>query len=239
MIKEIAHSFATLLFPPLCIHCSSALPKGEKIFCKSCLKILELIDPTERCPFCFTADFQQAPFFCPECSKRDPIFDRLAAAFDYWGPAATLVRRMKYCNQPYLSNGCGAYLAAQWVQLKWPKPDFIIPTPLSFMHFINRGYNQSLLLCQALSEILQTPTANILKRKSGDYSQAALDWHQRIQSEKWQITIKKNKPNLTNKTLLLIDDVMTTGTTLRKCGEILLEEAPAQLYALTLCRAIR
>jgi ComF family protein len=162
----------------------------------------------------------------------------MAAAFDYIGPAATLVRRLKYADQPYLSKGAGAFLAAQWIHLNWPPPDFLVPVPLSFMHWMERGYNQSRLLCESMSRILNVPIADVLRRKSGDYSQAALSRKQRVEFEHHTIELKKN-PSLLGKTLLLVDDVMTTGTTLRKCGEVLLEGRPAKLYSLVLCRAMR
>ena len=70
-------------------------------------------------------------------------FHCIAAAFDYVGPAASLVKKLKYGNQPYLVKGMAGYLVAQFNELQWPFPDAIIPVPLSFSHWLERGYNQS------------------------------------------------------------------------------------------------
>lgn len=237
MFQKIIASFAALLYPPLCVHCSSSLSSSEKILCGECLALMELIDPEERCPFCFRDDFQMDPFFCSNCSKKTAVFDRLAAAFDYLGPAATLIQRMKYGAQPYLSLGMGAFLAVQWIRLRWPKPDYLIPVPLSSIHFFERGFNQSRLLCESMSQVLNVPVVDVLARKNGDYSQAALKQDQRLAYGEWKLSLKKNRPGFKGKNLLIVDDVMTTGTTLYRCAEVLLDELPAALHGLVLCRA--
>lgn len=238
MIRKVAKAFANLLYPPLCLHCNNTLSSDAPIFCESCLKIMQLIDPADRCPFCFSTAYDRPAYFCSDCSRIPPIFDKIAAAFDYLGPAATLIRRMKYGDQPYLAKGAGAFLAAQLLRLEWPMPDFIIPVPISFMHWVERGYNQSRLLSENMGVLLQISIADILIRNSGDYSQAALSRKQRIELEGKTILLKK-KVDLRDKTILLVDDVMTTGSTLRKCAEVILEEGPARVYGLVLCRAIR
>lgn len=238
MIGRVAKAFAHLLYPPLCLHCRGVLGGGSSIFCQSCLDLMQLIDPAERCPLCFSAAFDSLTHFCAECSKKTPIFDRTGAVFDYVGPASTLVRRMKYSDQPYLAKGAGAYMTAQLLRLEWPMPDFLIPVPLSFMHWLERGYNQSLLLCESMAEILQLPVADILVRSSGDFSQAALSRKQRMELEGKTFKLKP-KVSLSDKTILLVDDVMTTGSTLRKCGEILLEQGPAKIYCLVLCKTLK
>ena len=236
MIRQLLKAFADLIFPPLCLHCRASLPVENKIFCSLCFDLMPLIDCTERCPSCFSGAFDPLTHFCAECARHPPLFDRIGAAFDYVGPAATLVKKMKYGNQPYLSKGGGAFLAAQWMRLEWPLPDFIVPVPLSWIHWAERGYNQSLLLSTSLGEILKIPVADILIRKSGDYSQAGLNRQQRIEYIGNTFQLKRGV-DLRDKTILLVDDVMTTGSTLRKCAEALLEGGPAKLYSLVLCRA--
>ncbi|QLH36777.1 MAG: hypothetical protein HWD61_12055 [Parachlamydiaceae bacterium] len=92
-------------------------------------------------------------------------FQKCGAVFDYQGPAATIVLKMKNANQPYLAKGAGAYLAFQLMHMGWPLPDTLVPVPLTLAHQISRGYNQSLLLANQVGKILQRPVQNILKRK--------------------------------------------------------------------------
>lgn len=174
---------------------------------------------------------------CAPCSKQPPIIDRIAAAFDYAGPPATLIRKLKYAHRPYLAKGAGAYLAAQFLKLDWPLPDLIIPVPISLSHKFERGFNQCLLLAEAFASIIEKPVADILRRRSGDYSQAGLTREQRTAYDGSSLYLKSGV-SVCDKTILLIDDVMTTGSTVRKCGEVLRQGCPSSIYALVVCKAL-
>jgi ComF family protein len=203
------------------------------------MKLLTPIQSVERCPFCFSSNFTPIQEACCEQCRTDPLpLKRIAAVFDYEGPAASLVRNLKYGGQPYIAKGCGAYLAYQFVNLGWPIPDTIIPMPMPRLRKLDRGYNQSALLAEALGEFLDRPVLDILHRRSTGFSQAGLNIAQRKALNSSAFTIKKNHPRLHDKTVLLIDDVMTTGSSLRCCAETLAGLYPADIYGLTLCRTI-
>lgn len=238
ILNKATKSVLSLLYPPLCIHCKEGLYSDIHLLCANCLDLLELIDPSERCPYCFSSSYCIENKVCGDCRKRHPIFNGLAASFDYVGPAATLIRKLKYSDQVYLAKGCGAYLAAQFLRLDWPMPDVIVPVPIAFTHWLERGYNQSLLIAESLSTLLNCPVQDALWRKSGDYSQAGLSLAQRRKLEGNNIYLRKNQ-KLQDKTILLIDDVMTSGSTMRKCAEALLSDCPMNIYGLAVCRAIK
>ncbi|MBA2728458.1 MAG: ComF family protein [Parachlamydiaceae bacterium] len=235
--KKVLTSFKDLLYPPLCLHCEISIKNHYLHLCDECHSLLELIDPTERCPLCFSADYSAERLSCSHCHFQDPLFNHFAAAFDHMGPAATIVRKLKYANQPYLAKGIAAFMALQLLQMNWPLPDFIVPVPLSFSHWLDRGYNQTFLIAQSLSEILSRPVADIITRRSGDYSQAGLKRVDRLKLDSGSFKLKKNA-SVADKNILLIDDVMTTGRTLRCCGEVLLEACPQSIYAMAVCRAV-
>lgn len=232
-LLSLASSFFYLIYPSTCIHCSVLLGNDFSVLCESCLHLMDLIDPAMRCSFCFS-EYQND---CLECKHTPSLFAGIATAFDYVGPAATLIKKLKYGNQPYLAEGCSGFLAAQFLRLEWPMPDVIIPVPISRTRQWTRGYNQSLLLSQGLSKILNIPVQDSIKRKSGDFSQAGLSRKQRLELDGKNFILKSNQ-NIKNKTILLVDDVMTTGSTLFRCAEALLDEQPGKMYALTFCRAL-
>jgi ComF family protein len=159
----------------------------------------------------------------------------MAAAFNYEGPAASLVKRLKYGNQPYLAKGMAGFLVAQLDRLGWPMPDALIPVPLSFGRWLERGYNQSAVLAEEMGVLLQCPVLHALKRQSGDFSQAALPLEKRKELDGSRFKIIPGC-NLENKVVLVIDDVLTSGSTLKRCAEILNEQNPKEMYALTFCR---
>ena len=237
VFKRLKHSFLHLVFPPRCLHCEESTDHDQPLFCPACLSLLELIDPSERCFSCFGPRDPAQGRRCSDCLEGNSIFSGIGAAFDYIGPAASLIKKLKYGNQPYLAEGAGAFLVAQWGQLKWPVPDAIVPIPLSFTHWIDRGYNQTVLLAEQMSKLLEVPVWDVLHRKSGDYSQAALSLSQRKSLDGKRFTLKK-KFSLEDKTLLLVDDVMTSGSTLKRCAEVLVEGYPTRLYALAFCKAV-
>lgn len=207
-------------------------------FCKACVEELQLIDPKERCPFCFSTEFCPERKQCATCQNKESDLHRCAAAFDYLGPAASFIRKLKYGNQPHLAEGAAAFLVAQWAELGWPMPDLIAPVPISFTHWLDRGYNQSALLAEGVAKLLDRPVHLPLKRISGDYSQAGMNLKQRNLLKSSTLKLDK-RHQLYDRCILLIDDVMTTGSTLGRCAEVLAEGCPTEIYALTFCRAVK
>ncbi len=235
--QALKESTLHLIYPMKCLHCQILLPPHSPVLCSICASLLEPIDPEERCPVCFNPMREDHSLPCQECLHHLSFIDKIGAVFDYHGPAATLVKHLKYANQPDLARGMAAFLIIQFHRLQWPLPDAIIPVPLSFMHWLGRGYNQSALLAKEISQILHLPVWHALKRRNGDYSQAALTLEQRKILDSQRFKLNTSYP-LQNKVLLIIDDVVTSGSTLQCCAEVLRSKNPAALYALTFCRTL-
>lgn len=236
-LKAAGKSFVDLIYPPFCLHCNESLRSTSPLFCDLCLELFVPIDSTQRCPYCFSADFSsESGPCCALCRKTPPHWDRLAAVFEYEGPASSLVKRMKYGGQFYLAKGIGAYLAAYLIGLEWPLPDYIIPMPMASFKKLERGYNQSKLLADVVGELLNRPVKDVLTRLNGDFSQAALSVKDRMQLNSEAFSLK-NDTDLYDKNILLIDDVVTTGSTLKCCCEVLRGSCPAHIYALSFCKA--
>jgi competence protein ComFC len=236
-LYSIFNTFLRLIYPQLCLYCSESLSEQDRLFCATCMSLIELINPQERCPTCFTEEDLLQSGRCRHCSTHPSLFDGIASAFDYTGPAATIAKKMKYSQMPYLSRGAGAYMATQFLRLDWPLPEIIVPVPMNILKEFDRGYNQSQLLAESFSDLMQVPTKKLLKRRCGDYSQAGLSRHQRV-SVKTETIFCPLGEAVRGKIVLLIDDVITTGSTLQACGKALQSECPKQLYALSLCRAM-
>lgn len=238
ILKAGGKSFQDLIYPPLCLHCNETLEKESPIFCCLCQLLLESIDPSLRCPYCFSSEVnKEIQKSCLQCQEKTRYIKRIASVFDYEGPPSTLIKQLKYGGQSYLAKGGGAYLAAQFLALNWPMPDFIVPMPMARLKKLQRGYNQSELLATSLSELINCPLSQALRRQSGDFSQAGLEYSQRL-GLKSDSFFLKNYDHLHDKILLIIDDVMTTGSSLNCCAEALLPCFPKAIYALTLCRTL-
>ena len=204
-----------------------------------CASQVLLINKNERCPFCFSSEFNwEIEKCCQECFKRPLLLDGVAAAFDYEGPQATLIKELKYGKKSYLAKSLGAFLFTQLITLDWPIPDLIIPMPSTRLKQLERGFNQSYLIADSLAQLLNGQVTDILKRKSVDFSQAGLNLNQRLKLKSSSFGLKKITSDLSHKSILLIDDVMTTGSSLKCCREALHPLLPKSIHALTVCRAI-
>lgn len=231
-LSQLQRALLHVFFPLECLHCGEEMASESSLLCTVCASLLDDLDPTNRCPFCFE-EVDSLP--CLSCkTKKRPLFEK-AACFDYMGPIATLIKKMKYENQPHLAKSLAPFLALQWARLQWEKPDWILPIPLTWHHQFKRGYNQSALLAQELSAFLSIPLLSCLHRTGVSHSQAKVSKALRLQLSPLAFHVKE-PTKLFGASLLIIDDVMTTGSTLQASGEALLPYSPKNIRALVLCK---
>lgn len=227
-------SLLDFIYPKKCLHCHENLSNDEFSLCFTCFELLELIDPSFLCPRCFSSDYSKILRKCGSCQKKRSHLTAFASVFSYEGPSSTLIKKLKYGNMPYLAESLGAFLTTQYLNLNWPNPDYIVPVPKAFLKSIIRGYNQAELISNAFGSLTNIPVVQPLKRKNEGHQQAGLNLNQRQMLKSESFYLKKNH-DLHDKVILLIDDVKTTGTTLEKCAETLLEGCPSAIYGLTIC----
>ena len=93
LVKESLLSF---IYPPACIHCGDNLESNNLTLCTACLSLLDVLSHHNRCPRCFSENFNKINNHCRQCKSQTLFLSHQAAVFDYMGPAATLMKRMKY-----------------------------------------------------------------------------------------------------------------------------------------------
>jgi ComF family protein len=234
---KLKFGLLNFIYPALCLHCEAENRNEQSnVLCASCASLLSLLELEGRCRYCFTDHNLFYPTLCEHCTARESSLSYAASAIDYLGPGVTLTKALKYRNSPHLAQGAAGLMVAQFTRLQWPFPDLIVPVPIPWLRRLERGYNQSELLAIEMAKMLGCEWRDCLKRHSGEYSQAALSKEQRRQLTAESFLLRK-KQNLQGLTLLLVDDVLTTGTTLQRCAEVLQEALPKKIYALTLCKA--
>jgi ComF family protein len=216
-----------LFFPQLCLHCKSELPVAYKLLCPVCFDLLDFLQPEDRCPSCFALG-------CLSCQEKRPSADFIASCFDYTGPAKSLLKEFKYQDSPYLAHGLGSFLFLQFTSLDWPEPDIITFVPQSFAKAVSRGYNQAELLAEKLAELLSRPAIPLLKKTNSTHSQSLLTKEQRKELPQ-ELFVIKEPSQIEGKSVLLIDDVYTTGTTIERAAWAIRQKNPAYIYALTVC----
>jgi ComF family protein len=188
-------------------------------------------------PWCEHCGLPQAtPGFCVECQDRPPSYDVLRSWSVFDGPLKNVIHSLKYRGNISL----GDVLAIPLVELirgqQWAS-DLLIPVPLSRKRLAERGYNQVAVVARPLSKELDLAySPQALTRVRETRTQVGLLAAERRENVTGAF---RSDPNIVErKTILLLDDVATTGSTLSAAAEALRKAGAARIYAVTLARAI-
>ncbi len=206
------------------------------MLCAECLRSLPLM----REPFCPGCGGQLSGFLemCPDCMNADAgrLWKRAFALFRMEGIGRELIHRFKYQKNPELARMLGHLAAIRLGDLiREENFDCIVPTPLHFFRYFQRGYNQAELFAKAAGQELGIPCRNLLWRRKWTHQQAKLDKKQRISNLKGAFSIK-NSTNAEKRAILLVDDVMTTGSTLASAAQTLLDGGAEKVCILVLAK---
>ena len=237
------HGFLNLLFPPQCLLCRTPLfpcpAEPPEILCAGCLADIPLNTP----PFCRRCSHPLPTGlddFCLTCCKRDPHFDRAWSACLYEGVLPRLIHLFKYGQKTGLRKPFAGlmknFLNSYHIHLQ--ECDLIIPVPLHAVRFRERGYNQAYLLSDLLGEYLNVPVqTQALLRCRPTAFQARLAQKERWTNISGAFKIKHSQ-GLRNRTILLVDDLLTTGATVSEAAGVLKSAGARKVYVLTLAIAV-
>ncbi len=223
------NDFISLLYPKLCAACEDVLLRNENVICTSCLFHLPKTNYHKY------ADNPVSKTFW----GRIPI--ESAASLYYFtklGAVQNMIHQFKYKGDKKI----GVYLGKMYgLELKksdlFSKIDVIIPVPLHPKKEKKRGFNQSLIFAQGLSDSMQKPIDSIsLIRTYASETQTKKTRFKRWENVK-EIFSLQNAEHLAGKNILLVDDVITTGATIEACGGLLLGIKGVKLYIVSIAVA--
>jgi ComF family protein len=177
-------------------------------------------------------------FLCEDCRVHRPRFDRSASALRFEGDARKMLVDFKFNRHLWLRDDFTDWLeAAARARFKVEEIDLVLPVPMKFFRRIDRGYNQCGILASALSRRLGIPAAGrILRRTGSPARQSSLSEDERRENVKGTFLVR-NAQAVSGKTVLMVDDVMTTGSTLSECAGVLKEAGCERVWCLTLMRS--
>ena len=130
--------------------------------CPECIPFFELIDPEERCPYCFCESERRA--MCQECREKKRWILPVLAALEKRGPITTLVNRLSLWNAPSLATTAASFMAVQFSKMGWQRPDYIIPIKRSLLSTCFKGKSAAYYLAKELSCFLEVPLKTSFKR---------------------------------------------------------------------------
>jgi ComF family protein len=230
-----------LLFPPLCHVCKAFIPNaGELLICAGCLnKIPFLVSPL--CTACGTPFATEAGLdhICGACLTHAP-FHICRSATILAGPVQELIHRFKYGSRVHLCQPLGLLTAARLASFcSEAAPDLIVPVPLHRKRLRQRGYNQSQLIGKVLEKQWRVPLEiGNLRRVRWTEPQTGLDATDRASNVSGAFAVR-DPQRLEGKRVLLVDDVLTTGSTMRACADSLHKAGVAALFSVTVARGVQ
>lgn len=242
-VHSLLAAVLTALFPQRCLGCRVATSLDQP-FCPACQRFIHPIEP----PFCSCCG---VPFvtdvgpnhLCSHCQEQPPAFRQARSWAVYSGSSSTphplneAIQQFKY--QRRLSTGKAlASLAATCCALEAERHDVIVPVPLHLDRLRWRGFNQSLLLARAIGQARRIPVDPfLLERIRPTTPQTQLKGKERRSNVRGAFRVSDAK-RLAEKTVLLIDDVYTSGATTQECAHALRRSGAAAVDVFTLARAV-
>lgn len=241
-------SIIDILFPPVCPVCEKAVRNKDTPLCALCALC-------DRCEADFSALRIQGPVCsvcgepfvsassgehtCGLCLAQTPPFEMARSVYSFAGAALDAIHRFKYNNHVILAPAFAAMLSeAAGDMPATPSAMIIVPVPLHAKRLKERGFNQSLLIARGIAKKLKAGLSyDNLCRTRPTEPQVGLKSRERAENLKDAFNIS-DPAAFKDRKILLVDDVYTTGATIKECSKVL-KKAGADVYALTLARAVK
>ena len=202
-------------------------------WCEDCQNSVVLI-PEPKCDICGLP--QSKAGVCLSCQEMKPAYDALRSWAAFEGPIRKALHRIKYRQDLGLGDTLAAEMLHYVNRQNW-HIDLVIPVPLGKKRFRERGYNQVGLIARPLALAKGWKYApRYLKRARETISQVGLSANEREKNVHGAFVIEGNKVD--GKSVLVVDDVSTTGATLNSCAKALINGGAREVYALSLARAL-
>lgn len=201
-----------VLSPPFCVFCE----QWGELLCDKCYETVDFL-------------YDQSP---PQLA---PLYlDQVISACRYGGAIKALVRALKYQSVIEAGRLCGRLLYQTTII---PPVDCITSVPIHSIRFKERGFNQSQVIAQTLSSLIDLPYQDLLIRRTHGSHQASIQSRKaRLEHVANHFTFNSSYKSSLPKTVLLVDDVFTTGSTLNECAKVLKANGCKIVVGLTVAR---
>lgn len=226
------------ILPPRCIKCGKILSEKNGL-CADCFKQITFISE----PYCqccgkpLPPDLHNRPatgMICGQCLKeKRRMFKLQRAAFIYDDKAKDLIVDFKFRDKTISAETLANMMFRAGHDIWAENPDILMPVPMHRLRLLKRKYNQAALLTKKLSEITQiSADYTALVRTENTIPQVLLSGSARRNNLKHAFRVN-NPQAVFGKKIVLVDDVKTTGSTLRECAKVLRKAGAAEIFAIT------
>ena len=243
-VSGLGRAVLDAVLPPLCLGCNEIVSAPGSL-CARCWQGFSFIS-APHCACCGTPFVEDLgpEALCAGCLVRRPRYHRARAALVYDDQSRRLVLPFKHGDRTDIARACGGWMARAGADLL-ASADLVAPVPLHWRRLFMRRYNQAQLLALIVvrtaagrRDLQLTP--DLLRRQRWTGSQAGLRAKERRRNVREAFDVHpKWLPLVAGKTVLLVDDVLTTGATVEACARALQRAGVPRVDVLTLARVVR
>ncbi len=220
------------VFPPRCPICDNIVSLLDVGVCLSCIKKIKYVEKP-RCLKCGKHITESEKEYCEDCCSRTHVFSQGRALYEY-KDVAKAIYRFKYGGRRDYAGVFGeemAFYLGDYVRSL--KPDGLVPVPMHPRKERKRGYNQAVLLARSLGKAMEIPVyENLVKRVRNTKPLKLLNPEERLNNLKKAFILTENGVKLS--TIIIIDDIYTTGSTVDTLAGLFLEHGVKSVYFVTL-----
>jgi len=229
-MKKLFLSVLDIIFPCECVNCGDFISSSEYHLCRDCYALLKELN--NGCPVCSGL---MVNGICSVCSDRKFYPKKNITLFSYENVSRAVIYALKFNGIKHVYKIFLPYIQNKIEYLN-EKIDIITSVPMNRKKMIKRGYNQSELIAKEIGKQTGIEFCEILKENSGAKQQRTLNYDERFINviDRYK-TINNNK--FKDKTVLIIDDVFTTGATINECSRKLILDGAARIFTITLVRS--
>ena len=239
-LAQLWHNVLDFCYPGVCANCESFIDAGAPVLCSDCANELTKLTNAPACPLCaMPASSDGAP--CAWCKNAGVAhYERILRLGVFEDPLKHLIHQMKYTRRWPL----GEFLADRLIDTERAKgllhaTQILVPVPLHIRRHVSRGYNQADIIARQLGGgRRKIKVVHALRRTRETETQTHLPSHdKRVANVRGAFALTRSAKKLKDKHVLVIDDVTTSGSTLRAVAQVLKQAEPATLCAFTIAKA--
>ena len=208
-----------LIFPPKCVICKAVLASGHVDLCPNCRKTIEAFSNAKN-KFSFIAGWTSLWYY-----RQEPVRESL--------------RRYKFCKYRSYATNYGRLLAMKLLKENWNTFDLLTWVPVSALRRFTRTYDQSELLAEAVGRELNVKPIRTLKKIRNNNAQSLIHDHAQRRANVIGAYRVPDPVIVRGKRILLLDDVVTSGSTASECAKMLMIAGAKEVWLATIASAVK